>query len=96
MSIPVKVGNQEILVFDITTDDIRISNLGNISSDIPAQTVASLCTTGQCYQCGTQQCNQVKCSNTQCNQVKCNQIKCNTTRCGYTRDSNCSYCGNDM
>ena len=95
MSIPVKIGNQEILVFDITTDDIKINTLGNVSSATPEQSVQSLCITGECYQCNTSQCNEVQCTQKKCNQVKCNSVRCNTIKCGYTADNHCTACSND-
>ena len=100
MSIPVKIGGQEVMVFDITTDDIKITSLGNVSTDTPQQLTPSLCATGECYQCGTSQCTEVKCNQTKCtekkcNQVKCHQVECTERRCQKDADSMCSACSTD-
>lgn len=90
MSILVKINNTQVLTFDITADDINITNLGNVSSSTPQYPEQSLCTSGNCYNCGTQHCSTTRCSTVRCTEVKCTEVKCNVTRCGYD-----SYCSSD-
>ena len=93
MSIPVKINNVQVLSFDITTDDISITGLGNVSSDTPQQNVSSLCIESDCYKCNETQCTSVQCTETKCTETKCTQVKCNQVRCNQVKctgyDSHC-------
>ena len=93
MSIPVKINNVQVLSFDIVTDDINVASVGNISSEVKQQNIASLCVSAECYNCNQTECNEIHCSTTKCTQVKCTQVKCNQVRCNTVKDNGYdSYC----